>query len=90
MDLTPPVGAVRVPQKRSRPRPRLKELVTDQAYHSQEFQRFLRRSGINPPFLSRGTAKKNNAKNLALFSVDVQLSQNRCPDTNVRSNIHFV
>jgi hypothetical protein len=100
---SPTLESVRVPQKRGRPRSRLKELVADEAYHSQEFRGFLLKLGIKPTIPFKRNSKKrkgrlwhwatgtNNAGKLSVVLHGLQLSQNQS-DTNVTSNIvkHFV
>jgi transposase len=54
------LAAVRVPQKRGRPRTRPKELVADKADESYEFRQRLRRRGIKPtsPPIKRRNRRK--------------------------------
>jgi transposase len=63
---SPTLESVRVPQKRGRPRSRLKELVADEAYHSQEFRGFLLKLGIKPTIPFKRNSKKRKGRPLAL------------------------
>jgi hypothetical protein len=62
----PTLELVRIPQKRGRPRFRLKELVADQAFHSQEFRRFLRKRGIKPTIPLKKNSRKRKGRPVAV------------------------
>lgn len=62
----PTLESVRVPQRRGRPKSRLKELIADRAYHSQHLRCFLRKRGIKPTIPLKRNSKKRKGRPVAV------------------------